>query len=72
MKGVAMLAGLIATNRVPLPADHSLMARERDAIREFYALLADLRIVRDLASEQMFSLLYGASTGIARATEPAA
>jgi hypothetical protein len=59
MAGIERLAGQIATERQPLPDDHPDMLRERKALGDITRRLEAMRKARDVALEQMFSLLYG-------------
>lgn len=59
MRGVAMLAGIVAKTRQPLPQDQPLLRRERETIADVTQALEHLRKIRDAAYEQMFHLAYG-------------
>ena len=63
MRGVAMLAEAVAKSRQPLPQDHPLIEREREAIGEVTQALENARKARDDACDQAFSLLYGDTSG---------
>ncbi len=58
MRGIAVLADIVAKNRQSLPADHPLIERERAATGDATQALEDVRKARDAAYEQAFSLLY--------------
>ena len=63
MRGLALLAEAIAQNRQPLPADHTLIARERAAFEAAGEVLESARKARDAAYEQGFALVYADSGG---------
>jgi Protein of unknown function (DUF3141) len=62
MRGIAMLAEAVAKSRQPLPQNHPLIEREREAIGAVTQALEDARKARDAACGQAFSLLYGSSS----------
>ena len=59
MRGVAVLAEVVKANRKPLPQDHLLLKREREAIECTSQAIDQATRFRDAAEEQAFSLLYG-------------
>ena len=58
MRGVAMLAEAVANSRQPMPQEHPLTSREREAIGQITQALESVREARDAAYEQTFSLLF--------------
>jgi hypothetical protein len=58
MRGVAALAGPLASNRHPLAKDHPLIGREREAVERVTQALEKLRESRDAGYEQVFGALY--------------
>jgi len=64
MAGIERLAGQIAENRHPLPADHPDILRERAAISDATRRIEALRKARDAMLEQIFSLIYGGLPGL--------
>lgn len=58
MRGIAALAGAIAKNRTPLPADHPLLESERRFIGQVSETLESARKGRDDVYERAFNLLY--------------
>jgi hypothetical protein len=66
MRGVAILADVVAKNRMPVPQDHPLLKKEREFIDQVSKVMERARKARDGASEHTFDLLYGDSrSGVA-------
>ena len=63
MRGVAMLADTVSKGRQPLPKEHPLIEREREAFGEVSQGLEKAREARDAACEQTFGLIYGNPSG---------
>ena len=59
MRGVAILADMVREDRIPLPGDHPLIARERELIGQVAAGTENARMARDAALQQVFNLLFG-------------
>ncbi len=59
MRGVYVLAASVAKNRHPLPQDHPLIEREREAIGEVTQALENVLEVRDAAQGRIFANIYG-------------
>lgn len=62
MRAIRLLAEEVAAQRHPLPNDHSLIERERQSVAEVAQVFENFRLVRDLAFEQTFNLLYNADS----------
>jgi len=58
MRGVAAIAGPLASGRLPLAKDNPLLARERAAVGEITQALEKVREARDAGYERVFSQLY--------------
>jgi hypothetical protein len=58
MRGVAVFASAIATNRHPLDTDQPWMAREHKTVADIAAVLGSLRKVRDAVYERAFTTLF--------------
>lgn len=59
MRGVEILADVVARNRTVLPPDHPLLDRERSFIGQVGEAMESARKSRDGFYEQTFGLLYG-------------
>jgi len=59
MRGVAILADAVASNRTPLPDDHRLIENERALIAQLTQAMETAREERDSAYQQVFGLLFG-------------
>ncbi len=59
MRGLSALADAVTRTRRPLPDDHPLIEREREAIGQVSKALENTRRLRDGAEERAFALLYG-------------
>lgn len=66
MRGIATLAAPLAASRHPLPRDHPLIEREREAVGEVTRALEKARESRDAGYEQLFALLYQQPEWLAR------
>ncbi len=58
MRGIEMLTGVVERDRRPLPENHPMLVREREAIAEVTDTLKRLRELRDEGYEKAFSLLF--------------
>jgi hypothetical protein len=58
MRGVAVLAALIAKDRRPLAKDNALIERERKVLGDITDMLGAARKIRDAVYEQVFSALF--------------
>lgn len=58
MRGIEMLAGVVQRDRRPLPENHPMLVREREAIAEVTDTLKRLRELRDEGYEKTFSSLF--------------
>ncbi|MET4805024.1 DUF3141 domain-containing protein [Limibacillus sp. MBR-115] len=61
MRGVAVMADVVAKNRTALAKDHPLLEKEEQFIEEVSKALESTRMARDEGYEQIFGLLYGLS-----------
>ncbi len=65
MRGVAILADTVAENRTPLPDDHPLVEREREAIGQVTQAIETVRKARDDTYQQVFGQVFG-GPGVSR------
>jgi len=61
MRAVAITSEAVSRDRVPLPANHPLLRRERDLIEQVGKSVATEREARDTFFETLFGFLYGGS-----------